>query len=467
MFELKFFESSLKNLEVQERAQGKAMPWWNFMSASLQHNQTTGDFDAIMASGIKAHSTGDLENATKSYFIVLAANPDHVYANLLIGILLFDKKKYQLASSHFSRAIKCKPDLAEAFNYRAVAFKELNRVGDAINDYSRAIALDPSLHEAHFNLGVLWAEQKRFGDAIRAFRASLLLRPEDQDTLYNIAKTLSNMRQYSLAIPEYTKLLELNPCHELALINRSNAYAKLNDHSNALAGYRRVISLNPKIPEVLHLINALSGIATKKPPLGYVENLFDNYAATFERTLVDELGYQIPSLVGSIIRQDYVVNNTISVLDLGCGTGLMGEAISDLDALIVGVDLSQKMLKEASTAKRYQKLFHCDIQKYLSSQVLDFDYFIANDVFIYVGDLEDIFSLVKKRNKRGGRFIFTVELNDTDRFILEQSGRYSHSRSYLQKIFDRLEMQELHYENVRLRKEFNSFVIGGLFVLKV
>ena len=87
MFELKFFESSLKNLEVQERAQGKAMPWWNFMSASLQHNQTTGDFDAIMASGIKAHSTGDLENATKSYFIVLAANPDHVYANLLIGIL--------------------------------------------------------------------------------------------------------------------------------------------------------------------------------------------------------------------------------------------------------------------------------------------------------------------------------------------------------------------------------------------
>lgn len=467
MFELKFFESSLKNLEVQERAQGKAMPWWNFMSASLQHNQTTGDFDAIMASGIKAHSTGDLENATKSYFIVLAANPDHVYANLLIGILLFDKKKYQLASSHFSRAIKCKPDLAEAFNYRAVAFKELNRVGDAINDYSRAIALDPSLHEAHFNLGVLWAEQKRFGDAIRAFRASLLLRPEDQDTLYNIAKTLSNMRQYSMAIPEYTKLLELNPCHELALINRSNAYAKLNDHSNALAGYRRVISLNPKIPEVLHLINALSGIATKKPPLGYVENLFDNYAATFERTLVDELGYQIPSLVGSIIRQDYVVNNTISVLDLGCGTGLMGEAISDLDALIVGVDLSQKMLKEASTAKRYQKLFHCDIQKYLSSQVLDFDYFIANDVFIYVGDLEDIFSLVKKRNKRGGRFIFTVELNDTDRFILEQSGRYSHSRSYLQKIFDRLEMQELHYENVRLRKEFNSFVIGGLFVVKV
>ena len=467
MFELKFFESSLKNLEVQERAQGKAMPWWNFMSASLQHNQTTGDFDAIMASGIKAHSTGDLENATKSYFIVLAANPDHVYANLLIGILLFDKKKYQLASSHFSRAIKCKPDLAEAFNYRAVAFKELNRVGDAINDYSRAIALDPSLHEAHFNLGVLWAEQKRFGDAIRAFRASLLLRPEDQGTLYNIAKTLSNMRQYSLAIPEYTKLLELNPCHELALINRSNAYAKLNDHSNALAGYRRVISLNPKIPEVLHLINALSGIATKKPPLGYVENLFDNYAATFERTLVDELGYQIPSLVGSIIRQDYVVNNTISVLDLGCGTGLMGEAISDLDALIVGVDLSQKMLKEASTAKRYQKLFHCDIQKYLSSQVLDFDYFIANDVFIYVGDLEDIFSLVKKRNKRGGRFIFTVELNDTDRFILEQSGRYSHSRSYLQKIFDRLEMQELHYENVRLRKEFNSFVIGGLFVVKV
>jgi len=63
------------------------------MNASLQQNQANGDFDAIMASGIKAHSSGDLRSATESYFIVLAANPDHVYANLLIGILFFDKKK--------------------------------------------------------------------------------------------------------------------------------------------------------------------------------------------------------------------------------------------------------------------------------------------------------------------------------------------------------------------------------------
>jgi len=37
----------------------------------------------------------------------------------------------------------------------------------------------------------------------------------------------------------------------------------------------------------------------------------------------------------------------------------------------------------------------------------------------------------------------------------------------LHKIFDRLEMQVLHYEEVRLRKEFNNFIIGGLFVVKV
>ncbi|MBQ78039.1 MAG: hypothetical protein CL692_05590 [Cellvibrionales bacterium] len=436
------------------------------MDASLQHNQANGDFDAIMASGIKAHSSGDLENATRSYCVVLDANPEHVYANLLIGILLFDKRKYQKASLHFSKAIKFNPNLAEAFNYRAVAYKELNRVDEAISDYSRAIDLNPSLYEAHFNLGVLRAQQQYFGQAIKAFKAALLLKPEDQDTLYNIAKTLSNMKQYSLAIPEYTKVLSLNPRHELALINRANAYAQLNDYSNALNGYRLVISFNPKIPEVLHLMNALSGVTTEKPPPGYVENLFDNYAATFERTLVDELDYQIPSVVAAMMRQGHIVNNTISVLDLGCGTGLMGEAISDLSALVVGVDLSKEMLKQAKESKSYQKLFHCDIQQYLSTQSLDFDYFIANDVFIYVGDLVDVFSLVKKRNKRVGKLIFTVELNDTDGFVLEPTGRYSHSRRYLQAIFDRLEMQELHFENVKLRKEFDSSIFGGLFVVK-
>ena len=45
------------------------------MNASLQQNQANGDFDAIMASGIKAHSSGDLGSATELYSIVLGANP--------------------------------------------------------------------------------------------------------------------------------------------------------------------------------------------------------------------------------------------------------------------------------------------------------------------------------------------------------------------------------------------------------
>ena len=61
---------------------------------------------------------------------------------------------------------------------------------------------------------------------------------------------------------------------------------------------------------------------------------------------------------------------------------------------------------------------------------LDFDYYIALDVFIYVGKLTEIFRLIKSRNKKPGYLVFSTEHTEKDGYHLLRTERYSHSKLY-------------------------------------
>ena len=154
-----------------------------------------------------------------------------------------------------------------------------------------------------------------------------------------------------------------------------------------------------------------------------------------------------------------------SILDLGCGTGLLGLEIKKYCSSLEGIDLSVKMLEQAAKKNAYDKLNHIDIVEYLSKTELDFDYFISTDVFVYVGELSDVFRLIKSRNKRSGRLIFSTEHTELNGFHLEQSGRYSHSKSYIEALCSEFEYSMSHFSITNLRKEKEKFLLGGLYVL--
>ena len=57
------------------------------------------------------------------------------------------------------------------------------------------------------------------------------------------------------------------------------------------------------------------------------------------------------------------------------------------------------MLRRAEIRQVYDELVQQDIVSYLSGQSLNFDYFVATDVFVYLGDLSEVFKLIKERNR--------------------------------------------------------------------
>ena len=96
-------------------------------------------------------------------------------------------------------------------------------------------------------------------------------------------------------------------------------------------------------PEVQHLSAAIHGKNTPKPPDGYVEALFDDYAERFESHLLEKLHYQVPQLITSVVGNRFGPGNLARLCwDLGCGTGLLRPKLRTVSNRLVGLTSLQK-----------------------------------------------------------------------------------------------------------------------------
>src|SRR5262249_44716704 len=135
-----------------------------------------------------------------------------------------------------------------------------------------------------------------------------------------------------------------------------------------------------------------------------------------------------------IIKQTVSADARLDIVDLGCGTGLMGEGLRSLTRTLTGIDLSTKMLDKARQRGIYHRLVASDVTAFLQSHTERFDLVVSTDVFIYIGDLSAIFAGVRRVLRSDGLFCFSVEAADDGDFVLRPTLRYAHSLAYLQML---------------------------------
>lgn len=163
-------------------------------------------------------------------------------------------------------------------------------------------------------------------------------------------------------------------------------------------------------------------------------------------------------------------------MDLGCGTGLAGEALIDLAKTLVGIDLSKEMLKIAEAKNIYSQLNQDEIHHALcQEQSNSFDIIVSTDVFIYIGDVKAIFDRVYDVLKVGGYFAYSTEAlfpenNGKEEvspdYKLNLNGRYSHSSKYLLGLIDAKQFI-LHVLNVvQIRLEKGQPVMGYVVIVQ-
>jgi predicted TPR repeat methyltransferase len=202
-------------------------------------------------------------------------------------------------------------------------------------------------------------------------------------------------------------------------------------------------------------------------PDAYVKSLFDQYAADFDAALVERLHYRAPQLLRALVDEIKPRRGrTEIILDLGCGTGLSGEAFRDRARRIEGVDLSAAMLDEARKKAFYNSLLEAEIRRFLNGCAKRYDLVLAVDVLIYMGALEDVFAGVRPILAPGGLFCFTVQSVDGDGFELGPDHRYSYSETYLTDCADQTGCEAVAIRSCVLRQDEGRDVPGLLCIFR-
>jgi len=239
---------------------------------------------------------------------------------------------------------------------------------------------------------------------------------------------------------------------------------------DAREAYERYLELSPGDAEVEHILVSLRDAPPPpRAPDECVVQLYERFAEFYERNMRGELEYCGPELLASAL--DRTVGSsaaTLDVLELGCGTGLVGKPLRSRAKRLVGIDLSPDMVKRAKKTGCYDALKVAEITEWLSrSRDREFDLIAACDTFIYFGDLRQILVPAAARLRAGGRVAFTVERDEGTGFRLTDSGRYVHSEAHIHEAARDAGLLVESIDSAVLRYEYGEAVQALVVVLRV
>lgn len=153
---------------------------------------------------------------------------------------------------------------------------------------------------------------------------------------------------------------------------------------------------------------------------------YRDWADTYDRDLLDEFGYRAPHAAVDALEQLLPSRDSV-ILDMGCGTGLVGELLRGLGYRhLDGLDLSPEMLEKAKARRVYRTLGEADLAACLA---LDPVYDAVICVGVFSHQRNQPFDLVKlfAGLKPGGALVATVNGKGWREIgwetLLEQSAR--------------------------------------------
>ena len=120
-----------------------------------------------------------------------------------------------------------------------------------------------------------------------------------------------------------------------------------------------------------------------------VAQYYDKLAQDYDEA-VRAWGYCLPETVVELLfkhAKNDLKGPDVTLLDLGCGNGLVGEALCKRHPFnhIVGLDISQKSLDVAQKRGCYLKLQQADLLKKLPVQKESFDFLLCIGTTSYLG----------------------------------------------------------------------------------
>lgn len=320
-----------------------------------------------------------------------------------MGIDAFRAGHLDMAADMIGQAILVN-DRMPAFHYNlGVVLKAGGKLKDAAASYQRAITLKPDYVDAHNNLGNVWKALGKPDKARASFERALHLKPGNADTHYNLGILCSDAGDGDQAVRHFQQCLEQDP--------------------DDARGARILLA---------HLGH---GEAPQHASHAQMQAIYGVRARFWDQ----ESNYFGAKLVAQALH-DQDGGAQLDILDIGCGTGLVGALVRPQARRLDGVDLSSAMLEKARAKNVYDRLDQADILAFLSAHPGSYDAVLGAAVLIHFGDLRPVFAAAAAALRAHGLFIFTLFSSGTADVAvapsnaLAQSGCYAHGAAYIEKL---------------------------------
>ena len=373
------------------------------------------------------------------------------------------------------RIVQGNPGHVESLLAMARALRDQGRLDQALSCCHNALATAPDRADVFTLTGEILSAMGRGEQALGCLTQALDLAPQAPDVLLAVGRALETQGDLPSAVDFYGRAVKAAENDENQAKNRLRALNRLGagldrsgQRQKALACFSQVLAEDPQNPSARHLWAALQGETPDSAPPDYVKTLFDTFSSGFDRHMTDELAYRTPRRLCHLWEQHALSQSqrVAAAIDLGCGTGLSGNAFRHRVDHFTGVDLSPLMIEKARAKGIYDRLATGDIGRFLMAEPTRYDLFIAADVLVYTGDLAPLLTACRSRARPGAQMVFSTERSEDAPYRLRATGRFAHHNGYVHETAQACRWQITAFQRAQIRKEGGAWIHGDLFLLQ-
>jgi predicted TPR repeat methyltransferase len=422
--------------------------------------------DVAVNLSVALRNCGRLEEALEVARRASSRAPEQLTAWNAHGLAALELDRAEEARAAFENGLRIAPGHLALTLHHAHALRRLGRNAEAMAAYESVVEADPALVEGWRGLAQVQAALGDVDAALRCRTRARQLAPRDREIALEHAVALLHAGRVREAVQGLQQATHANVDDAQAWAWLGRAQLRQGDLAQAQTSFERAHALDPHDATIAHLHAASTGSMPGEVESEYIRRLFDDFADRFEDTLVGHLAYDTPRRMRDFLR-GHGADAAASVLDLGCGTGLMAQQLARPGRFVDGVDLSPRMLAHARAKRIYRELHEAEVGAFLRDATAQWELVVAVDVLNYLPDLRPLFAAAWSRITPAGSFAFSIERAGGDGTeLLAVTARYRHAVAQVVAELRDAGFVDIVHEDVVLRMESGQPVAGALMLAR-
>jgi tetratricopeptide (TPR) repeat protein len=199
---------------------------------------------------INFYTQGQLQHALSESSQLLERFPNSVVLYNIAGACNAGLMQFDAAINNYKKALKIKPDYADAYNNMGNALKDKGDLEAAIESYNQALKIKPDYAQAYNNIGIALKDKGDLEAAIESYKQALKIKPDYAHAYNNMGNALSEKGDLEAAIESYKQALKIKPDYVQAYNNIGIALKDKGDLEAAIESYKQVLKIKPDYAEV-------------------------------------------------------------------------------------------------------------------------------------------------------------------------------------------------------------------------